>query len=166
MLATAALVLLTAVPLKVLVLSGNDDFLPPQADPTRFELQVLEAFATSQGRPMELVPIDAITELIPSLLEGKGDVIAAGLTITDARKKLVTFTRPTQAVDEMLVGKKGAPNAPKTVKDLAGRTVVVPKGSSFLETLAAIPGVIVIERETVAADQLASEHESFLQIVP
>jgi membrane-bound lytic murein transglycosylase F len=158
MLSTAALVLLTAVPLKVLVQAGNDEFLPPQADPTRFELQVLEAFATSQGQPMELVPVDTFAELIPSLLAGKGDVIAAGLTVTDARRKLVTFTRPTQAVDELLVGKKGAAKLPKTVKDLAGRTVVVPKGSAFVETLAAISGVNVIERDNLAtADQLAFE---------
>ncbi|MDP1822255.1 MAG: transporter substrate-binding domain-containing protein [Archangium sp.] len=158
MLATAALVLLTAVPLKVLVRAGNDDFLPPQADPARFELQVLEAFAKAQGRAVELVPIDSFAELIPSLLAGRGDVIAAGLTITDTRKKQVTFTRPTQAVDEVLVGRRGAVNPPKTVKDLAGRTVVVPKGSSFVETLAAIPGVTVVEKENLAAaDQLPFE---------
>ncbi len=158
MLATAALVVLTAVPLKVLVQAGNDEFLPPQADPTRFELQVLEAFATSQNRPMELVTVDSFTDLLPSLLSGKGDVIAAGLTVTEARKKQVTFTRPTHAVDELLVGKKGAPNPPKSVKDLAGRTVVVPKGSAFVETLAAIPGVKVVERDNLAAaDQLAFE---------
>lgn len=161
MLATAALLLLTAVPaapLKVLVRAGNDDFLPPQADPARFELQLLESFAKAQGRAVELVPIDSFAELIPSLLAGKGDVIAAGLTITEARKKVVSFTRPTQAVDEVLVARKGATNPPKSVKDLAGRTVVVPKGSSFLETLAAIPGVKVEEKENLsAADQLPFE---------
>ena len=158
MLTTAALILLTAAPLKVLVRAGNDDLLPPQADPARFELELLEAFAKAQGRPLELVPIDSFAELIPSLLAGKGDVIAAGLTITEARKKLVTFTRPTQSVDELLVARKGAANAPKTVKELSGRTVVVPKGSSFSETLAAIPGVKVEEKENLAtADQLPFE---------
>ena len=158
MLATAALILLTAAPLKVLVRAGNDDFLPPQADPARFELEVLDAFARAQGRPLEVVPVDSFAELIPSLLAGKGDVIAAGLTITEARKKRVAFTRPTQAVDEVLVARKGAANPPKSVKDLAGRTVVVPKGSAFIETLAAIPGVTIVEKENLAtADQLPFE---------
>lgn len=158
MLATAALIVLCAAPLKVLVRAGNDDFLPPQADPARLELERLEAFALVEGRSIETVPVESFADLIPALLAGKGDVIAAGLTVTEERKKLVHFTRPTLAVDELVVGRRGAPKLPRSVKELAGRTVVVPKATSFLESLASVPGVVVSERENLdAADQLAFE---------
>jgi membrane-bound lytic murein transglycosylase F len=140
------------------VRSEVDDFLPPQANPVHRELDLLEAFAKSEGRALELISVPAFSELIPSLLANKGDVIAAGLTITDERRKLVTFTRPTQSVDELLVGKARAPNAPRTPEQLKGRTVVIPHGSSFAETLAKFTGVKVTEKSGLQApDQLAQE---------
>jgi membrane-bound lytic murein transglycosylase F len=147
-----------APPLRVLVRAETDDFLPPQANPVHRELELLEAFAKAEGRALELVPVSAFAELIPGLLGGKGDVIAAGLTVTAERRKQVAFTRPTRAVDELLVAKAGAAGLPKSVEQLAGKTVHVPKGSAFIETLAQVPGVKVVEREGLQApDQLAIE---------
>ncbi|MFT3712781.1 MAG: transporter substrate-binding domain-containing protein [Archangium sp.] len=147
-----------APPLRVLVRSEVDDFLPPQANPVHRELDLLEAFAKSEGRALEQVPVSSFAELIPALLENKGDVIAAGLTVTDERKKLVAFTRSTLSVDELLVAKKKLPNAPRTPEALKGRTVVIPKGSAFAESLAKLPGVTAWERAGLEApDQLAQE---------
>jgi ABC-type amino acid transport substrate-binding protein len=50
-------------------------------------------------------------ELIPALLDGKGDIAAAGLTITQARRNVVDFTDPVATgVDEIVVA---APKAPE-----------------------------------------------------
>jgi membrane-bound lytic murein transglycosylase F len=147
-----------APPLRVLVRSELDDFLPPQADPGHAELEALEEFAQLEKRPLQLVPVSAFSELIPSLLAGKGDVIAAGLTLTAERRKQVAFTRPTHSVDELLVGRVGDASLPRTPEQLKGRTVVVPKGSAFVESLAQIEGVQVVQREDLQSpDQLARE---------
>lgn len=147
-----------APPLRVLVRSDVDDFLPPQANPVHAELEALEEFAKQQGRALQLVPVNAFSELIPSLLAGKGDVIAAGLSATDQRKKVVAFTRPTASVDEIVVGRAGDPALPTGVEQLKGRTVVVPKGSAFVETLRSLEGVQIEERDGLQApDQLAME---------
>ncbi|MFZ5442168.1 MAG: transporter substrate-binding domain-containing protein [Myxococcota bacterium] len=160
MLLVTALMLTQAAapPLRVLVRAETDDFLPPQANPLHRELELLEAFAQSEHRPLELVPVSTFAELIPSLLSGKGDVIAAGLTVTAERKKQVAFTRPTRSVDEWLVAKNGTPGLPRSVDQLAGKTVHVPKGSAFTESLSQLQGVSVVEREGLQApDQLALE---------
>jgi membrane-bound lytic murein transglycosylase F len=157
---TLALLVIHAAspPLRVLVRAETDDFLPPQTNPVHRELALLEDFARAEGRRFEVVPVSRFADLIPALLEKKGDVIAAGLTVTSERKKLVAFARPLLSVDELLVGKVGATGLPKNAEQLAGKTVHVPKGSSFVETLAAIPGVIVVEREGLQApDQLVAE---------
>ncbi|MGV3621516.1 MAG: transporter substrate-binding domain-containing protein, partial [Archangium sp.] len=138
MLTLAALTLLCAAPqppLRVIVRSEPDEFLAPQANASHQELELLTAFAKAQGRPLEIVRADTISELIPTLLANKGDVIAAGLTITTARKTQVAFTRPWRTVDEHLVARRSAANVPKDVKALVGRKVVVPKDSAYSESV-------------------------------
>ena len=61
--------------------------------------------------------------LIPALLEGRGDIVAAGKMITDPRKELVDFTTPTRTgVSAIVVTGPGAPPINK-VEDLAGKEV-------------------------------------------
>jgi membrane-bound lytic murein transglycosylase F len=124
--------------LRVLVRLFNDGFLPPQANPETGELELLETFAQRHGMQLERVGVERFDELIPALLEGRGDVIAAGLTVTAARQKLVSFTRPTEVVDELLVAREADAGVPTKVTDLAGATVHVAKGSAFVDTLEAL----------------------------
>lgn len=77
-------------------------------------------------------------QLIPGLLDGRGDIAAAGLTVTPEREKLVDFGPPTFAdVSEIAVtGPSSPPLA--TVDDLAGKTVFVRKSSSYWASLEAL----------------------------
>ncbi|TVS11928.1 MAG: lytic transglycosylase F [Wenzhouxiangella sp.] len=76
--------------------------------------------------------------LIPWLLEGRGDVIAANLTATDARAARVDFTEPlVRDVREVLVSGPAADPVAE-IEDLAGRTVFVRPESSFFESLTAL----------------------------
>ena len=148
--------------LRVLVRLFNDGFLPPQANPEAAELELLETFAQRHGLQLERVGVERFDELIPALLEGRGDVIAAGLTVTAARQKLVAFTRPTEVVDELLVAREADGGVPTKATDLAGATVHVAKGSAFVDTLEALQakGVkLVIEQVegSFPPDQLAWE---------
>jgi ABC-type amino acid transport substrate-binding protein len=60
-------------------------------------------------------------ELLPALVQGKGDVAMASLTITPGREQQVDFTRPTATdVSEIVVTGPGSP-ALTSVDDLAGR---------------------------------------------
>ena len=73
--------------------------------------------------------------LIPWLLEGRGDVIAANLTVTEARMAAVDFTEPlVRNVRELLVSGPSAPPL-NAIEDLSGRSVYVRPGSSFFESL-------------------------------
>lgn len=76
--------------------------------------------------------------LIPWLMEGRGDVIAANLTITERRQEQVAFTAPIRgSVNEVLVS--GPDAAPlDSLDDLAGRTVFVRKNSSYFDSLKAL----------------------------
>jgi membrane-bound lytic murein transglycosylase MltF len=81
-----------------------------------------------------LVPV-ARDEIIPGLLEGRGDVAIANLTITPARLKQVDFSDPTRrnASETVVTGPGADPIA--TVEDLSGKEVYVRRSSSFYESL-------------------------------
>jgi membrane-bound lytic murein transglycosylase MltF len=73
--------------------------------------------------------------LIPYLVEGRGDIAAANLTITPERKKSVDFTDPVQTgVREIVIT---GPQSPQigSLADLAGREIFVRKSSSYYESL-------------------------------
>ncbi len=81
-----------------------------------------------------VIPV-ARDQLIPALLAGRGDIIAAGLTITEERKGEVTFTIPTsKPIKEVLVTGPSAPPL-DSAEDLAGQSVHVRFSSSYRASL-------------------------------
>lgn len=81
-----------------------------------------------------LVPITR-DRLIPWLLDGRGDLIAADLTATPERAQSVLFTEPlARNVRELLVSGPGALPV-ETLEDMAGRGVLVRRGSSYFDSL-------------------------------
>ena len=86
-------------------------------------------------------------DLLPSLLAGRGDVAAAGLTVTEERERSVVFSAPYRTgVREVVVRNLGAEPV-SSLEDLDGRSVHVVKGSSYAEHLRALDGVDVVEAD-------------------
>jgi membrane-bound lytic murein transglycosylase MltF len=74
-------------------------------------------------------------ELIPSLLNGIGDIAVANLTITTERQKQVDFSNPfLKGVKELLVTGPAAPSI-NSIDDLAGKEIHVRRSSSYYESL-------------------------------
>ncbi|MCF8044300.1 MAG: lytic transglycosylase F [Desulfarculaceae bacterium] len=83
---------------------------------------------------LEFIPVSR-DELIPKLIEGYGDIAAAGLTITEKRKKQAAFTDPyLKNVNEVVVTNRQAGILEK-LADLSGKRVYVRKSSSYFESL-------------------------------
>ena len=80
------------------------------------------------------IPV-ARDEIIPALLEGRGDIAMANLTITPERLKQVDFANPTtRNVSEIVVTGPGAePIA--SVQDLSGKEVYLRKSSSYYKSI-------------------------------
>ncbi|HJS35527.1 MAG TPA: transporter substrate-binding domain-containing protein, partial [Pseudoxanthomonas sp.] len=107
-------------------------------------------------------------ELISGLIEGRGDIAAAGLTITPERETLVDFTNPlTREVAEILVTGPSAP-AIASVKDLAGREIGVRASSSYRGSLDALSQRFVdqgLAAITIRDMSEALEDEDILEMV-
>ena len=79
---------------------------------------------------------DHARKLVPNLLAGLGDVVAAGLTITPERDKVVDFAMPstTKPINEIVVTGPALPQL-ASLDDLAGKEVFVRRSSSYWEHL-------------------------------
>jgi len=73
--------------------------------------------------------------LLPLLAEGRGDIAAANLTITEARLKAIDFSEPLRTgVKEIVVTGPSAPQL-SSLDELAGREVHVRTSSSYYDSL-------------------------------
>jgi len=100
-----------------------------------FEYELVKAFANQHKLRLEIISAPSHEAQIPMLLEGKGDIIASFLTITDKRKKRgVTFARPHHNTSEIIVSRANDLSI-KSVDDLAGRSIYVRQSSAYWETL-------------------------------
>ena len=80
--------------LRVLVEREPEIYLPRHGAGLYEERELAQRFAERFGIDAELVFIDRFSELLPALLDGRGDVAAANLTATAERMASVRFTRP------------------------------------------------------------------------
>jgi membrane-bound lytic murein transglycosylase MltF len=128
---------------RVLVSFSRTNFFVSQGRPRGFDCDLMTEYQRALLTQLKMrrgdmsvvfVPVP-FGQLIPALLEGRGDIAAGGLTVTAEREKLVAFSDPYLSdVDEIVVASKGLRDL-KSLDDLAGRTVRVVRGSSYVDHL-------------------------------
>ncbi|NJK88156.1 MAG: transporter substrate-binding domain-containing protein [Myxococcales bacterium] len=80
--------------LRVLTLNNSSSYFITRGTQRGFEYELAEAFAKELGVRLAIVVPTSRGSLIEELLAGNGDLIAAGMTKTEARAEKVRFTRP------------------------------------------------------------------------
>lgn len=159
--------------IRTLVVGGGPQFFYYRGKPRGMIaelLQLLQAdinVALDRGlEEIEIVPMPVSRDrLIPALLSGQADLIAADLTITADREALVDFSIPlARNVDEIVVFGPGLGDAVTEVDDLAGQNLYVRASSSYFEHLLALnedfaarglePVTIVKANESLRAEDI------------
>ena len=120
--------------LRILMSAEEGPYLPRKGSPIDFEVEVATKFAQTLGLKVKTVYVKRFEKLLPALLAGEGDLIAANLTITESRKELIDFTVPLAHVKEQLVYRATDPPM-DNVSQIVGRTVAVRKSTSFWQSL-------------------------------
>ena len=114
-----------------------------------------------------LIPVSR-DELITGLIEGRGDLASANLTITPERQKLVDFSVPElDGVREVAVTGRNGPKL-QSAEDLSGLEVHVRASSSYFDSLKLLNERLAASGKPpvriVAADELL-ETEDLLEMV-
>jgi membrane-bound lytic murein transglycosylase MltF len=129
--------------IRVLVSYSDTNFFVARGEKRGMEYELLREYERFLNRqsPEDKIKTNIVfiavpfEQLISTLREGRGDISAAGLTITPERQKLVAFTTPYIInVNEIIVTTKLAEGL-KGLNDLAGRRVHVVARSSYVQHL-------------------------------
>ena len=132
--------------IRALVVLNKMQFFIDQGQHRGVSVELLEAFAKSvnEGNKDKALQVDLIflpvyrDELIPALIEGKGDIAVGNLTITEERLEQVDFSEPFLTdVKEILITSSKIPPL-KNVEDLSGQTVHIRKSSSYYQHAVAV----------------------------
>jgi len=99
-----------------------------------FEYELAKAFADYLGVKLVCVVTHNFKQMIPSLLRGEADLITAGFTVTEQRRRKVAFGPAYMEVQQQVVGRLGGPS-PENVDDLIGNPLWVNAGTSYEERL-------------------------------
>ncbi len=113
-----------------------------------YEYELLKEFARRHDLRLEIVIPDDHAKLLDYLNEGKGDIVAAAMTINEERAASAAFTKPYNDVEEVVVVRSDEEGI-SGFEDLAGRTVHIRGSSSFLAPVRAaadsVEGLQIVE---------------------
>ena len=133
-----------------------------------FEKFLNEELGTGARRVHVILIPTPRDHLLTGLVEGRGDIAAAGLTITPERQAIVDFSKPfSTEVREVVVTGPGALPL-ESLDDLAGREVWVRRSSSYYESLVALNASFEAAGRAPIALVPADEHmedEDLLEMV-
>jgi membrane-bound lytic murein transglycosylase F len=119
-----------------------------------FEYDLVKEFARRNGLRLDVIVPPVGEDLLPWLVEGKGDLVAAALTPTEERREGgVDFTRPYNYVSQVIVARADDAE-PRSKEDLAGRSVHVRPSSAYWQTLEKLR-----DEEGIAVDIVAAPEE-------
>jgi membrane-bound lytic murein transglycosylase F len=126
-----------------------------------FDRDLVKMFAKGQGLRLEIVVPPSRDLLIPWLLEGRGDMIAATMSVTPERLEEIKFSKPYLFVKEFLIQNTAGPKL-KNLEDLKGHSIHVRKSSSYYSTLQGLqkdygPFEIVNVSENIETERLLAQ---------
>ncbi len=120
--------------LRVLSRNNGVSYFLERGQPRGFDYDLASMLAKQLKVRLAMVVPPAHDQLVPWLLEGRGDVIAASFTVSPERAQLVDFSRPYLQVQEMVVQRLSEPGL-TSLEQLKGRRISVRPGSSYARTL-------------------------------
>jgi membrane-bound lytic murein transglycosylase F len=124
--------------LRVITRNSPATYFQDRNGETGFEYELVKRFADDLGVKLQIETADNLDDLFEKMDKPGGPVLAAaGLIDTDKRKQQVRFSHPYLEVTPQIIYRNGQPR-PTDANDLVGKRILVLKGSSHAEQLAAL----------------------------
>ncbi|MDY6863735.1 MAG: transporter substrate-binding domain-containing protein [Thermodesulfobacteriota bacterium] len=99
-----------------------------------FDIELMRMFADSLKLSIKTIEVSIYKELIPALLENKGDIIASGMTVTDKRKELINFSSPYFTSTQVLVSKADFSDI-ESIEDIIDKRIGYIPGTAYEKTV-------------------------------
>lgn len=123
--------------LRMITFYSSNTYFLNQGIEVGFEYELLKEFARENDLAVEVIIVGADENPFDLLNKGVGDVIAANYTITPERKRVASFTRPYNIVNQMIVYSSEQIERPQTLEELSesGIPISVRRSSSYYSRL-------------------------------
>ncbi len=148
----------------VTINSPNTYFLDGNNESAGLEYDLAKLFVQEMddGTQLKFIVEKHIDQVLPHLINGKADIAAADITVTETRKAQIDFSKPYQDVQQQVVYNKAyTKKPPKDLKGLIGKNISVPAGTSFVERLNKLhqqePNLYWEERHDVDSEKIIHE---------
>jgi len=112
-----------------------------------FEYDMANRFADFIGVPLEVLTLDSIDALLPTLTDRRGDFAAANLSRTPERQRRVRFGPVYDSVKPVIVYRRGS-RRPRELEDLTDGRLAIIGGTSYEEFLEPLRERYGLEWET------------------
>jgi len=119
--------------LRLITTDSINSFYYYNERPTGFEYDLAKEFANFLNVNLDIVT-PGWNNMFSYLEQGKGDIIASGLTITKERLKKVDFSIPYMSIQQRIIH-HNLVFGPKDIDDLTFRTLHVRRGTSYQSRL-------------------------------
>jgi polar amino acid transport system substrate-binding protein len=86
--------------------------------------------------------------LIPGLQAHRWDLMSVGMSITEKRKQLVSFSEPIYQYGDVIIVKKGNPENIKGKSDYKGKKIGGILGATSIDEIQAVPGATAVPYKT------------------
>jgi membrane-bound lytic murein transglycosylase F len=120
--------------LDMLTINGATTYYLGPNGEAGFEYDLARRFADYIGVPLEVITLPAVDDLLPALRAGQGDLLAANLSETPARKHFARFGPVYDTVTPVVVYRRGS-RRPREPEDLADGRLAIIGGTSYDEFL-------------------------------
>ena len=124
--------------LRVVTRNSPATYFQDRNGETGFEYELVKRFADDLGVKLEIETADNLDDLFSQLGKPNGPVLAAaGLVSSEQRQQQVRFSHPYLEVTPQIIYRNGQ-SRPTNAADLVGKKIMVLKGSTHAEQLAAL----------------------------
>jgi len=147
--------------LRVLTRNSGTTYFIHRGAQLGFDYEWVEKFAKDLGLRLEIIIPPDRDSLYTYLEKGKGDLIAAGVTMTPERKERYLVSRSYNEISEILVV-PSSDTKTQTIHDLTGETISVQRSTSHFHTLSRLQEIHGFDIEELPDDV---EPESILAAV-
>ncbi len=123
-----------------------------------FEYELAKRFAKKHKLKLVMVVPPSWDSMFKYLKEGRGDLIAAMMTVTGERAKIpgLSLCRPYVRIYEQIIAHKSAPPV-KSLQDLAGKNIAVRVNSGYYFSLKKLQGSGITVKITALPDTMETD---------
>lgn len=121
--------------LRVITRNGSTSYFLHRGSEAGFHYELAKLLADELGVRLEVVVPRAPRDMVPWLLQGRGDIIIGGMPVDAPRASRVRATRPYLQTAHVVVAHKDRVPAIQSVPDLRSATLLVHPSSSAVKRL-------------------------------